>query len=449
MDIEHLVSQEENQVFERKLSIKDPSDIGHVICAFANTDGGTLAVGIDDRGALNGIPKDDLDGVQQKISNIVRQCQPAPFADIRLLEKDGRCVVAVLVQPIGEGNVCSFKGKVWIRSGSTNRYLDSAGLVEFLKGRYILSFEDSASEADMGDLDEDKVKAYFRARSQKPPERKIEELLFNIKLVKKVETAKPTNLAVLFFARDVERFIPQVEVKLVRFRGVEPVDIVNHKRFYETILESIGKSIDFIKLNTYTKAEIKGMKRNDIPEYPEPAIREAVINAVGHRDYYNRNSIQVNIFDDRIEITNPGALPKGMTLRELGKLAIHRNPRLYQMLNAANLVEAYGTGISRMIRELRDAGLPDPEFEEIGDFFRVTIYNKRSREMGKLLELLPIQKELLELLKREKRLKTKTFAERKGVSVMTSLKHFKRLESAGLIKKIGKTRGVYYVLKEE
>lgn len=444
MDVTKYLKQEESQILERKRSISDPGDIGHTMCAFANTEGGVLLMGVNDKGEVFGLKKEKLDSIQKQLADLTKKCKPIPSTKIEVKEISGKFIILLLVNKV-LGTVCFYDEKVWIRTGSTNRQLSSSELIDFLKSRRILNFEDEFSEAAIDDIDRDKLNEYFRKRSVDDAYKQKEttDLLFNLKLTK---NKKITNLALLFFAKDLMRFIPQAEIKLVRFKGTEAIDIIDTQRTTNTLFEAIEQSISFILRNTKTRYEITDIKRKEIPEYPIAVVREAIVNAVGHRDYYNQNSIQINIFDDRIEATSPGPLPKDLTIEQLGRLASHRNARLYQMLSLADYVEGYGTGIPRMIKRMRERELPDPFFEEIGNFFRVTLYNEESKKAIEQYGLNELQQKILYLIKNKKN-KSELIAKECKRSIPTIVKNLTEMEKKGVIKKIGKTRGAYYEIQ--
>ncbi len=448
MNLEEVIVQDESESLERKVSISDASGIGHTACAFANQpQGGFLVIGVDKSGEIIGIQKSRLDEYTQKLANIIQNCRPTPKIEFHLIVKEGKNVLIVQVQPLSDEYACFFSGKVYVRTGNTTRALNETELIEFLRVRQILSFEETSSSGNIEDLDFGKIRDYLKLRDEKI---QLDEktALQNLGLLKGPNKSTPTNLAMLFFSKNIESFIPQTEIRLTRFKGIEPIYIANSQRLNATIIDAIEKTIGFIELNTVKEIQIEAVRRTEKPEYPQQVIREAVINAVGHRDYFNKNAIQVNIFDDRIEITNPGPLPKDLLFSELGKISIHRNPHLYQLLSHAKYGEGLGTGIPRMIEAMRTNTLPDPFFEEISNFFRVTLYNKKSAQKIRQLNLTPTQEKVLKIVLESKSAKASIIAEKIGYSLPPILSNLKELEKRGLIKKIGKTRGAYYIPKE-
>ena len=207
----------------------------------------------------------------------------------------------------------------------------------------------------------------------------------------------------------------------------------------------------FIKANIPKSIEIENeLKREERYYYPIDVIREAIVNAIAHRDYFSKDAIQIYVFEDRIEITNPGSLPQALPRELFGTISVQRNPLTYRILRDYGYVEGLGSGIPRMINEMRSYGLRDPEFGIYEAFFRVILRNAKS-------ELKPIKshKDLnerqliaIEFLKKNKSIKTKMYVKLNKVSLATATREINEMMKFSYLKKIGSYKGVYYVLKE-
>ncbi len=182
------------------------------------------------------------------------------------------------------------------------------------------------------------------------------------------------NTGALFFSKTLEDIYKHTVVTCVLYKGSERVDILDRKDFNEDLLLNIDQAMIFLKRHLSLRYEITGApRRKEVLEIPEKALREAVINAVAHRDYFERGAnVMVEIFDDRVEISNPGGLVKGLTPENFGKKSILRNPSIASLLHRIDYIEKMGTGISRMRTALREAKLPPPKFE-FDTFFTVTL----------------------------------------------------------------------------
>ena len=180
------------------------------------------------------------------------------------------------------------------------------------------------------------------------------------------------NAGVLFFARNVRHFFNQAYITCLLAKGADKVHILDRKDFDGGIVADIEDALRFIERNTRTAYRIERLKRENIPEYPMKALREAITNAVMHRDWFVEGAnVFVEIYTDRIEVVSPGGLPKGMTLADLGRKSVRRNALIADLLHRIAFIEKAGTGIKRIRDEVREQGCPEPEFEANG-FFTAT-----------------------------------------------------------------------------
>jgi ATP-dependent DNA helicase RecG len=434
----------ESQGLELKRNVENFKEISKTACAFANASGGRIVIGISDDGKTSGVPEKELDTMQQRLEGAVQQVSPIPFHKIFVEEKEGKKTAVCEVYQIGQEAFCTFGGIVYYRAGSINTKLEGRTLQDYLVNRHILSFDESRSQAKLEDLDINKIRDFVKKRS---PEFafdaiKVQEYLFNLGVLGKNGETWIKNTAVLFFAKEPARYLPQNEIKLVRFKGDKPVDIIDSRIVKTTILDNLKEAEDFIKKNTRIAVKIEKLEREEQPEYPFPVIREALLNALTHRDYLSRDAVQINIFDDRIEFINPGTLPTGLSLQILGSISVPRNHLTYRLLRDLKLIEGFATGIPRMRSTMKEAGLAEPIFEELGSFFRVTLYNKYYVAKTDLNER---QKRALTYLEKNHSLTSKAYGKMVAVSHPIAVSDLNDLIKRGLLRRIGRTRGAYYV----
>jgi predicted HTH transcriptional regulator len=192
-------------------------------------------------------------------------------------------------------------------------------------------------------------------------------------------TDRPTNGGILLFGENRSQFFPDAIVRCVRFAGLTRTHSSDHRDINQHLPIAIDEILDFITKNTFTTAKIGPKKRVNIPQYPDAAIREAVINAIVHTDYSIKgSSIIVAIFDDRIEITNPGGIAYGLSLEDaLAGSSRARNRVIARTFHILGLVEQWGSGLQKIIESCTQNGLIAPKFEETGSQFRVTIYSTK------------------------------------------------------------------------
>lgn len=219
------------------------------------------------------------------------------------------------------------------------------------------------------------------------PEIELSDLLTGLgAVVEQAGEVIPTRAGMLCFGKNPQEFIPHSQVRIARFKGVSTSHFIDRADLHGTLPEMIDAAEQFIRRNTRLAAKIVGFRRREVTEYPFEAIREAICNAVCHRDYrIGGATVRVMVFDDRIEVNSPGGLPQGVTLAEIERKHVLRNPVIAGCLYDIFYIEKWGTGIARMRRSMREHGLAAPHLEDLGDFFAVTFYGPGDR----ILDLIP------------------------------------------------------------
>jgi ATP-dependent DNA helicase RecG len=219
------------------------------------------------------------------------------------------------------------------------------------------------------DFDREKLEAWLD-RSSITVRAPVEDILVNIEAAERSGGKLLfRNAGVLFFARDPRRFFSQAYITCILFKGTDRVHVLDRKDFAGGMVSDLEESLRFIERNTRTAYRIEGLRREDIQEYPMKALREAVTNAVMHRDWFIEGAnVFVEISEDRIEISNPGGLPPGLRTSDLGTRSVRRNPLIADLLHRIAFIEKAGTGIRRMREEAERHGSPAPVFKTDGFF---------------------------------------------------------------------------------
>lgn len=456
MDIKQLkeiIKSGENEEVEFKESFHSSQEIAKTLCAFANTNGGLLLLGIKADKSIVGL-KGDPDSLQQKISAVIQTIHPTPSSSIKLNKIEGKNIISVLIQKTDVDNFYSFQGSIYVRLGSTIKRLEAPEMMEFLQSKKILCFDETISNANIEDIKKENVEDYLKIRKQEGflKNKSLREFLLNSKLARKNSKLLIKNSAILLFGKEPCNLFPQIEIKMVKFNGNEAVDIESHKIIKSVLPEQIEEAIFFIKKNISKEIKIGSEpKRTERYEYPLAVIREAIVNAVAHRDYFSRDSIQVNIFDNRLEVVSPGTLPTGLTRELLGTLSVQRNPILYRFLRDYGYVEGLGTGIPRIINKMRKHGLSDPVFDISPNFFRIILKNKKSglEPIESIQDLNERQKNSLKYILKYKSIKSDIYAEINSVSRGTAVSEINEMIKFKYLKKMGAYRGAYYVFGEK
>lgn len=322
--------------------------------------------------------------------------------------------------------------------------------------------------ASYKDINEQEARDFLKNRAVKLevaiPKISIKGFLVKtLRVVKKAnEKFIPTNAALLFFGKNPSVCIPQNEIRIARFKGTDRLESIDSQEIKGPIYKILEQAEIFFKRNTRLANKIVEFKRVDIPEYPYEAIREAIINAIAHRDYFRSGApIMISMFDDRVEISSPGGLLPGLNIRRLEGHHESRNKKICEIFHETKDMEKFGTGISRMKKLMKEHGLPEPKFLEEGDFFVVKFYGPGD----KILDLVPNipaerqtdlkklglnerQIEVLRLMINEKKtIEIADYCKLFKVNEKTARRDFKKLIGVGFISKIGATKGAFFKAK--
>ena len=251
MDTENLkkiIEECETIEVEFKQSFHSFQDIAKVICAFANTQGGLLILGVDDKGHIEGI-KENLDIVQQKISQSNATIHPNPLINVEVHTIDKKKLVVVIIHKADSSVFHSVGGIIYIRLGSTIQKLEGQSIVEFLRNRQILLFEELIdSTAKIDDIDLNKIKAYLEMRGQKDylKSHSLKDFLLSKRLASLQPDLKIKNSALLFFAKEPQSFLPYVQIKLVRFDGNKPIKVLAYEEAKGSLPQIIEQTLNFV-----------------------------------------------------------------------------------------------------------------------------------------------------------------------------------------------------------
>lgn len=252
----------------------------------------------------------------------------------------------------------------------------------------------------------------------------------------------------MFFAREPERYFPQSVIHCVLFKGNDKINILDDKTFGGALPQQYKKAIEWLKGKLQVAYEIDGTgPRKEIWEVPLGVFKESIINALSHRDYYEQGAtITIEMFDDRIEISSPGELLPAVA-ENFGHRSISRNPLIFGLFNRMHFVEHIGSGIPRMIKDMVDAGLPEPKFDVKG-MFTVTIQRPSKQTVEqKLLQLSEIQMNIIRLVSDNPTLTMEGIGKHIGVGRTKTYQNIKILREKGLLTRQGrKSDGKWIVL---
>ena len=366
----------ESKTLEFKRDLSSPEGTMRTIVAFANTGGGTLLIGVEDRTRhVRGVG--DPLALEERLANLISdQIAPRLVPDIDLLPWRNTHVVAVQVHASALRphylKRAGAEAGVFVRVGSTNRRADP----ELIRELQRLVRGESFDEQAMPELNSDAIDVRVASESFVPVRKLKPADLDTLRLVTRHQGRKvPTVGGYLLFGKQRALHFPDAWIQAGRFRGEDRSQIIDNKQIRDPLVQAVTAAIEFVQNHLDRAAEIGAVRRTDRWMLPAVAIREAVINAVVHADYSQRGApIRLAVFDDRVEFENPGLLPFGLTIDDLRQgVSRLRNRVIGRVFHELGLIEQWGSGIQRMSAACHEAGLPAPAFEEVGMRFRVTL----------------------------------------------------------------------------
>jgi ATP-dependent DNA helicase RecG len=271
-----------------------------------------------------------------------------------------------------------------------------------------------------------------------------------------MENEKPTNAAILLFGSNPQRYHRTAETKCVHSHGTQYQRPFASQQIYSgDLFEQADQARDFVlaKINRAVGTRTESNVAPATYELPPDAIGEAIVNAIAHRDYYSKASVEVRLFADRLEIWNPGKLPGNLTIDDLRKdhPSVPNNPLIAESLYLTRYIEKAGSGTQRMIELCREAGLPEPQFEQRSGSFVITLWRDWLTENTiKQLDLNERQRQAVLVIKANGRLNNMDYQKAFGVSKPTASRDLEDMVRKGILEKIGITgKGTYYLLNRK
>jgi ATP-dependent DNA helicase RecG len=418
------------------------------LAAFANTEGGRLLLGVRDDGEVVGTRADDRE--LQRIANLIA-AHLGITPSVRVIEMQGLPVVEIRVDPAP--GLVPYKGRYLRRVGTTNRDFSPEELARHILTRSGRSWDGLPSDWSLEEVDLEALKAFARLARERLPHLDPSDPEGTLRNLNLVEGKRLKNAGVLLFGKRPQRLFPQAQVRVGIFRGDE---ILDSHDFTGTLWEQLdgvmARFRQVLKVRFAIRVEepsLAGLQREETWEYPLEALREAVVNALIHRDYTYPADIQIRLEEDRLEVWSPGELPSPLTPEQLYQphSSVLRNPLLAQAFYFAGVIERWGTGTTRIVRLCREQGLPEPEFANWQGGFRVTFLKdpytpERLRKLGlneRQIRAVLYVKEHGEISNRDYRSLT-------GVSDETARQDLLALVKLNILRVEGKGRATRYVL---
>lgn len=363
--------------------------LAETLAALANANGGLLILGVMPKGS----PQADLepDELLSRVQQAAQETDPPLLLPTpHVVELESGRVVATEV-PAGLPHIYSLQGLFQTRTAGRNRPLTSPELRRLLLERGDAGYEAQIVEgATMDDLDEKRIIRYLDQVSFAATEDIAQAMVARGCLTQRADgELLPTVGGILLFGSNPQRFLRSAEIICVRYTGKDMGDEFVRQDVSGTLADQIRQAEAFVASNMRRGMKISGFMREETAEYPMPVVREAIVNAIAHRDYTVRGEgVRILMFSDRMEIYSPGRLPGHVTLENLKDERYSRNESIVAVLSDLGYIERLGYGIDRMIVTMQETGLPEPIFEETAAGFRVTLRSRpepspRSRTTGR------------------------------------------------------------------
>lgn len=434
---------QESENVELKSIVVD--DIKKEIIAFANCEGGKLYIGVQDDGTVIGV--DDPDGIALQVSNMVRDAiKPdlTMFLHYRTLDEDGKQIVAIDIQRGTERPYyIAKKGLrpegVFVRQGYSSAPATNTAIRRMIKETDGDHFE------EMRSLEQDLT---FEAAQQEFSERNV---LFGESQMKTLgimtHDGVYTNLGLLLSDQCVHT------IKVAAFEGTTQKEFKDRKEFSGSLFRQMEEVYDYIDFRNQTHSTFQKLRRIDQRDYPETAVREALLNLLVHREYSFRASTFISLYEDRIEFTSIGGLVSGVTLKDVMMgISVCRNVKLANVFYRLQLIEAYGTGMLK-IQEAYSGTGKEPEIETSDNAFKITLPNlnvhTEQKEQTTNQPAGNIQERLvIDLAKKQNTFTRKDLEKMLGISQTTCGRLLKRMMESGQIVPEGKGRNTHYRLLE-
>lgn len=437
-----LVATGESETVEFKRKINDKCI--ESICAFSNTFGGKVVVGISDNLKITGVidPEEEL----RKLSDMISSMIPSVAIRTEVLKVDSTNVIIVEVER--SSSLHSFRNIAYVRAGRNNKPINPQELLMMAGESLMVSFDTSPSRVLVEDVSEKLIDKFYLVREEArglraPGHLRIDERLVQLGVANKVNDGLVLNAAgVLFFTYLPQSYYSSACIEVMQFTDDTMNELLYRERLEGSLPEMVEKAFDILEKNNPTVELLLpgNLRRKRMKVYPVLAIREALLNAVIHRNYYDPGYTQIFIFPDRISIRNPGAFPFGVTPEH----PIHkpRNPLISSIMYELGYVEKYGSGINRIRMQVEEQQGVEFRYDEY--IFYTEISFIRRVNLSAIDEL---NRKILELL--ETRNKSSELSQALEMSIPTIVKRLNDLVSAGIIIKVGKGKNTQYRLSNK
>jgi ATP-dependent DNA helicase RecG len=441
----NVYPDKESKVLEFKEILPNKNQLIKTCVAFANGQGGEIIIGIQDTTReILGVSEKIINRVLEETSNsIYDSISPNLIPEVFEKNLNGKTVVIIKIYPgqkppyfiKQEGN----KKGVYLRVGTSTRKASEEYIEELYRNQRRTYFDEEPTDLTLNELNDELVKKIYGKNYTKT------NLLADKVLIKDSINPKKklSSIAgVLFFSESPELIVPEAIVICTQFKGIKGRNIIRSQEITGSIPQIVEKGLRLITawLETHLEIKLTGQLKGSIP-VPAVALREALINALIHRKYFIQGATKIAIFDDRIEIFSPGEFPGLVSLNNLGDgTTFLRNPTLARLARKSKLVEKLGTGIKLIFESCKQMNLKEPEYNDDGDFVKVTLYFEQQLD-----QRLTEREQIITLGRNMKEIKIKDLVSRLDISRNTATRKLNFLIEEGLFERKGKGPATRYI----
>ena len=462
-DLEALIKNGESQTLEFKSSTAKLKNAFETLCAFLNGEGGTVLIGVADNGKIIG--QHVTDKTKLEIANMLRKLEPATniSIDYVTIEKD-KDIIVLNAKPHKDLQPYTFDGRPYIRFESSTSQMPRQQYQHIIINNMQKTndWENGIAEnATIDDLDTEEIINTVRegiANKRIPTYESTDDPVTALKGLGLLNDGKLTNAAIVLFAKKPTKWFPQCSIRLARFRGIDKSEFIDSKIIDGNVFTIMREAMIFADryLPVSSKFGSSTLQRIDEPLFPVDVLREVFANAVGHRDYYDFGTISFGIYDDRLEIYSPGALPNGITFDNIKTLneSKPRNHLIAKVLYFNKFFETWGRGVQKIINLCTKAGHPEPEFVERAVGVCVILRSKQMIGPPVIIEgkdeipegFIPLEQEILLIINTQKQIKMTEIVKAldNKAAPRTVRKYLQRLHDLNLINKKGTGKNTYW-----
>jgi len=460
-EVQALIAQGEGQRLELKRSLAELETGTRAAAAMANTDGGHVLFGVRDDGTILGV-RIGAQTRERVVQAVTDNTDPTLYPTVEYVELDSMTVIVVVVTR-SDNRPHLVRGRAYKRVGAADVQMSRAEYERLLRERPGAEYDGLVvAQATLDDTDWDEVERYLALREQVtgsrvtiPPQQVLQARGC---LVEAEGILRPTVAGLLLFGVDPQAFFPRSYITVVRFRGRDTAHGYYDRRdLMGTLPEIVDNAESYLWEHIQHGGRVQSLRREELHEYPRPALRECLVNAVAHRDYSIRGSrIIVSMFEDRIEFNSPGPLPWPVTVENILDQQYSRNPRIVRVLFEMGYIEEIGMGLDNVYRWLAETGQPEPTLRDTGGSFIITLYGldmekALAEEEAEAIDLTVLglnerQRRAIEYIQEHGKITNHEYQTLFEVSYDTAYRDLRGLLEKGLIERRGRGRGTHYVL---